>query len=128
MALTAHQFWIFVTGIAPQQMILSRGDGGLFHVHEEVVRGPEYEFVQVTTPPNELIAKITDRMLLLLREDDLDLWLGALRAPLEDVKELIKTTDFDPDEWDISVEDPTKKPPKPRKPKAKTPPPQGDLF
>lgn len=30
--------------------------------------------------------------------------------PLEDVKELIKTHEFDPDEWDTSVEDPTKSP------------------
>ena len=35
---------------------------------------------------------------------------------------------FDPDEWEISVEDPSKKPPRPRKPKAQTPPGQSDLF
>ncbi|MDP3737508.1 MAG: hypothetical protein Q8R02_08960 [Hyphomonadaceae bacterium] len=97
----------------------------------DVGRGAEYEFVQVTTPPNDLLAKITDRMLLLLKEEDLDLWLGALRAPLEDVKELIRTYEFNPDEWDVSVEDPNKKSPRPRKPRSEDksrPDPQGDLF
>lgn len=119
-----------------RQWTIKRKDGkppiiGVIYDVFDVGRGDEYEFVQVTTPPNELIAKITNRMLLLLKEEDLDLWLGALRAPTEDVKELIKTYEFDPDEWDISVEDPSKKPPRPRKPKPKTPArpdPQGDLF
>lgn len=119
-----------------RQWTIKRKDGkpliiGVIYDVFDVGRGAEYEFVQVTTPPNELIAKITDRMLLLLNEEDLDLWLGALRAPLEDVKELIKTTEFNPEEWEISVEDPSKKPPRPRKPKPKTPSrpdPQGGLF
>ncbi len=122
--------------LASRQWTIKRKDGkpliiGVNYDTFDVGRGAEYEFVQVTTPPNDLIAKITDRMLLLLNDDDLDLWRGAIRAPLEDVKALIKTYEFNPDEWDISIEDPNKKPPRPRKPKSKSPnrpEPQGDLF
>ena len=51
----------------------------------------------------------------LLDEDEIELWLGELRAPLEDVKSILRTREFDPAEWDIGPEDPTKKPPRPRK-------------
>ena len=81
----------------------------------EVGNGPEYEYVQVTVPANAAILPITDRMPLILSEDEIELWLGELRAPLEDVKALIRTRKFDPAEWDIGPEDPTKKPPRPRK-------------
>ncbi len=84
----------------------------------DVGRGDEFEYVQVTTPANVLISTITDRMPLLLREDDLELWLGELRAPIEDVMALIKTFAFD-EGWDLTVEDPAKKPPRPRSPKPK---------
>ncbi len=60
-------------------------------------------------------------MLLLLNEDDLELWLGQIRAPLKDIKDLIKTYEFNPGESGISVEDPNTKPPRPRKPKSKPP-------
>lgn len=53
---------------------------------------------------------------------------GGLRAPIEDVKELIKTYEFNLDEWDISGENPNKKPPGPRKPKGKAPSDQTELF
>lgn len=65
-------------------------------------------------------------MPLLLREKDIPLWLGETGAPIEDVKALIKTYEFDPAEWDISIEDPSKKPPRPRKPKSTKQ--QPDLF
>jgi putative SOS response-associated peptidase YedK len=96
----------------------------VFHV--DPARGDEYEFVQVTTPANGVIAPVTDRMPLLLREEDIAVWLGETKAPIEDVKALIKTYEFDPAEWDIWIEDPSKRPPRPRKPKDK--PPQPDLF
>lgn len=116
-----------------RQWTIKRKDGrpliiGVIYDQFDAGRGPEYEFVQITTPPNDLIARITDRMLLLLDEKDIELWLGELRAPLGDVKTLIRTYEFDPDEWDISIEDPTKTPPRPRKPKAKPSPNQSDLF
>ena len=54
-------------------------------------------------------------MRLILEEDEIELWLGELRAPLEDVKALVRTREFNPADWDIGPEDPTKKPPRPRK-------------
>jgi putative SOS response-associated peptidase YedK len=107
-----------------RQWTVRRKDGrpviiGVIYDVFDVGRGNEYEFVQITTPPNEQIAKITDRMLLLLDEDDIELWLGQLRAPIEDVKALIKPRLFNPDEWEIHIEDPSKKPPRPRAPRPK---------
>jgi putative SOS response-associated peptidase YedK len=118
-----------------QQWVMKPKDGkpiiiaviyDMFHV--DPARGDEFEFVQVTTPANASIEPITDRMPLLLREEDVALWLGETNGSIEDVKALIKTFEFDPAEWDIIIEDPSKKPPRPRKPKPKTPEPQGDLF
>ncbi len=115
-----------------RQWVMRRKDGrpliiGVIFDVFDAGRGAEYEFVQITTPANAEIAKITDRMLLLLDENDLELWLGELRAPIEDVKELIRTHEFNPNEWEITIEDPDKKPPRPRR--SKPPPPtQGDLF
>lgn len=87
---------------------------GVIYDTFNVGRGDEYEFVQMTTDANSVIAPVTDRMPLLLDDDDLDLWLGTLRATLEDVMALIKTYKFNPHEWDIWVEDPNKKPPRPQ--------------
>lgn len=88
--------------------------GVIFDIFD-VGKGPEYEFVQVTVPANAILEPISDRMPLILREEDVELWLGELPAPLEDVKALIRTTEFNSDEWDIGPEDPNKKPPRPRK-------------
>jgi putative SOS response-associated peptidase YedK len=77
--------------------------------------GPEHEFVQVTVPANEMIAPITDRMPLILHEDDVALWLGETAAPVEEVMALIRTRPFDPADWDMQIEDPSKKPPRPRR-------------
>lgn len=89
-------------------------------------RGPEREFVQVTTAANPLISRITDRMPLILQPQDWPLWLGEVRAPMIDVKTLVRTFDDD-GAWDMSVEDPRKQPPRPRNPSPK-PPSQGELF
>jgi putative SOS response-associated peptidase YedK len=78
-------------------------------------KGPEYEYAMVTAPANQVLAPIADRMPLVLREDDIELWLGELRAPLEEVKALVRTVEFDEADWDIAVEDPSRKPPTPRK-------------
>jgi putative SOS response-associated peptidase YedK len=89
----------------------------------DVGRGREYEFVQVTTPANAVVAKITDRMPLMLRDPDLPVWLGEEKATIADVKALIRTWE-DCAQWETAVEDPGRKPPRPRNPKPK----QGDLF
>jgi putative SOS response-associated peptidase YedK len=103
-----------------QQWTIKPKDGkpiiiGVIYDEFDVGRGPEYEFAQVTVPANAVISPITDRMPLILREEDVELWLGELRAPITEVRELIKTVEFDEAEWDIGPEDPSKKPPTPRK-------------
>ena len=81
----------------------------------EMGRGPECEFVQVTVPANQLISHITDRMPLLLDgEEDISLWLGESRASIEEVMALIRTREFSSD-WEMDVEDPAKKPPRPKR-------------
>lgn len=115
-----------------QQWTMKRKDGkpiiiGVVYDVFEVGKGQEFEFAQVTVPANSDIARITDRMPLLLREEDVELWLGELRAPIEDVRELIRTVEFDPAEWDIGPEDPDKKPPRPRK-KRRSETDKPDLF
>ena len=75
----------------------------------------QWRLYRNTVPANAEISRITDRMPLILSEEDIELWLGELRAPIEDVKALIRTREFDPAEWNIGPEDPDKKPPRPRK-------------
>lgn len=89
----------------------------------------EFEFVQITVPPNEMLAQITERMPLLLADEDTGLWLGEDRAPVEEVMALIRTRELGSD-WETEIEDPTKKPPRPRRPKSTRPPsaPEPDLF
>jgi putative SOS response-associated peptidase YedK len=83
--------------------------------------GAEPTFVMVTVPPNPLIARITDRMPAILRQDDWGVWLGEVDAPLKDVKALLRTFD-DEGAWEMAEQAPAKS--------AKTtkPKPQGELF
>ena len=83
--------------------------------------GSEPTFVMVTVPPNPLIARITDRMPAILRQDDWGVWLGEVDAPLKDVKALLRTFD-DEGAWEMAEQAPAKS--------AKTakPKPQGELF
>ena len=90
---------------------------GVIYDEFDVGRGLEREFVQVTVPANALISEITDRMPLLLEDEDLPVWLGEVEATEEQLRALIRTMAFD-DRWTMAVEDPSKKPPRPRKPKA----------
>lgn len=70
-------------------------------------RGPEFEFVQITVPPNKMLAPITERMPLLLADEDTGLWLGKDRAPIEEVMALIRTRAFG-SAWEMEIEDPSK--------------------
>lgn len=81
--------------------------------------GSEATFVMATTPPNPLIARITDRMPAVLRQEDWPVWLGETDAPLKDVKALLKMFD-DEGAWEMSEQQAAKKPAKPK--------PQMDLF
>ncbi|MEI7790368.1 MAG: SOS response-associated peptidase family protein [Alphaproteobacteria bacterium] len=64
-------------------------------------------FVMVTTPPNPLIAKITDRMPAVIQRSDWAMWLGEEPASLEQIKAILL-----PQEGDWSME-PEKKPKQP---------------
>lgn len=83
--------------------------------------GSEVTFVMVTTPPNPLIARITDRMPAILHQQDWAAWLGETDASLKDVKALLKMFD-DEGAWEMS-EQASSKPAT----RAKTKP-QMDLF
>jgi putative SOS response-associated peptidase YedK len=115
-----------------QQWTMRPKDGkpvliGVIYDVFNVGNGEEFEFAQVTVPANAEISRITDRMPLILDEADIELWLGETRAPTEEVKALIRTREFDPAEWEIGPEDPSKKPPRPRK-KRKSEIDRPDLF
>jgi putative SOS response-associated peptidase YedK len=75
-------------------------------------------FIQITTPANPLISRITDRMPAILRQQDWPVWLGEVDAPLKDVKALLCTFD-DQDNWEIMEHAPAK---------SSKPKPQMDLF
>jgi putative SOS response-associated peptidase YedK len=81
--------------------------------------GSEATFVMVTTPPNPLIARITDRMPAILRQEDWAVWFGETDASLKDVKALLRTFDDD-GAWEMSEQQAAKKVAKPK--------PQMDLF
>lgn len=56
-------------------------------------------FVMVTTPPNPLIATVTDRMPAIVRREDWPLWLGETDVPLAQVKAILRTYSGD---WDMA--------------------------
>jgi putative SOS response-associated peptidase YedK len=91
---------------------------GVIYDTSNVGGGPEYEYVQVTTPANAVIGKVTDRMPLVLRPEDVAVWLGETDAGEDEVRALIRTMEFG-EGWDAAPEDPTKQPPRPRRPKGK---------
>ncbi len=72
-------------------------------------------FVQVTTPANPLIAKITDRMPAILKPEDWPVWLGETDASLAEVKGVLRSF-HDEGRWTMRPEDASKKPPRPRNP------------
>lgn len=81
-------------------------------------------FIQVTTPANALISRITDRMPAILPREAWATWLGETGAPLAEVKALLRTFD-DGGSWTMTEQTSAKRAqsPKPSKPKA-----QQDLF
>ena len=65
-------------------------------------------FVMVTTPPNTLIASVTDRMPAVLAPEDWPLWLGEIDAPTAQLKSVLRTRSGD---WSIAEQE---KPPRPK--------------
>jgi putative SOS response-associated peptidase YedK len=57
-------------------------------------------FVMVTTPPNELVGRITDRMPAVLPCEAWDRWLGLTDASPQELKTLLQTFD-DNGDWDM---------------------------
>lgn len=81
---------------------------------EEWRNGPEtlLTFVQVTTPANPLISRITDRMPAILAREAWAAWLGETDAPIAYVKALLRTYD-DGGTWTLTEQSPAK--PRPAK-------------
>lgn len=63
-----------------------------------------WTFVMVTTPPNPLIARITDRMPAIVCADDWPVWLGESDASLAEVNDVLRTFD-DAGAWEMAPED-----------------------
>lgn len=78
-------------------------------------------FIQVTTPANLLISRITDRMPAILNEEDWPLWLGETSAGPADVKAVLRTFEDDGN-WTMTEQEPS------RKVRPRSPPPQQRLF
>lgn len=93
-------------------------------IGEEWTHGAEslQTFVMVTTPPNALISRITDRMPAILPREAWPVWLGERHASLDDVKGLLQTYE-DGGAWTMT-EQASSKPRRPPKP----PSAQQDLF
>jgi putative SOS response-associated peptidase YedK len=70
---------------------------------EEWTYGKEtlWTFVQVTTPANPLLTRITDRMPAVLTPDAWSIWLGETPASLSEVKALLQTFDDDGN-WEMA--------------------------
>lgn len=90
-------------------------------IGEEWTHGAEslQTFVMVTTPPNALISRITDRMPAILPREAWPVWLGERHASLDAVKGLLQTYE-DGGAWTMTEHASSK----PRRP----PSAQQDLF
>jgi putative SOS response-associated peptidase YedK len=106
-----------------KQWVIRRKDRQFIHIAviwEEWMgdNGAEPTFVMATTPPNPLIAGVTDRMPAILRQEDWPAWLGETDASPADAKALLKMFD-DEGAWEISEQVSAK---------TSKPKPQMDLF
>jgi putative SOS response-associated peptidase YedK len=95
-------------------------------IFEEWHNGPEtlLTFVMVTTPPNALIARITDRMPAILPREAWATWLGETDASLAEVKALLQMFD-DGGSWTMEPQTTGRPARAPKQPKQKA---QGELF
>ncbi len=82
---------------------------------------PVQTFVQVTTPANTLISRITDRMPAILPRKVWPIWLGETQAALDDIKALLLPFD-DNGGWRMREQSPS------RLAKPKPPDSQQSLF
>lgn len=112
-----------------KQWVITPNDGqpiAIAVIAEEWRNGHEVlqTFVQVTTPANMLISRITDRMPAILPRETWPVRLGETDAPLGDVKALLQTYE-DGGNWTMTEQEANKRA---RPPKATKPNPQQSLF
>lgn len=113
-----------------KQWVITPNDGqpiAIAVVCEEWRNGTEVlqTFVQVTTPANVLISRITDRMPAILPREAWPVWLGETEAGLDQVKALLQTFEDD-GAWMIAEQEVNKRAHSPKS--TKPPPAQGSLF
>jgi putative SOS response-associated peptidase YedK len=109
-----------------KQWVVTPNDGqhiAIAVIFEEWHNGPEslLTFVMVTTPPNALLGRITDRMPAILPREAWPTWLGETVSSLAEVKALLQSYE-DGSAWTIEPQQQSRAP-RPRKEKA-----QGELF
>jgi putative SOS response-associated peptidase YedK len=108
-----------------RQWVITPNDGepvAIAVIFEEWRNGADtlLTFVMVTTPPNTLIARITDRMPAILPRPAWPAWLGETDASPAEVKALLQTYD-DGGTWTMQPQASSRPAPKP-------PSTQGSLF
>lgn len=96
-----------------KQWVITPNDGkpiAIAVICEKWTNGEENldTFIQVTTPANLLISKITDRMPAILRPEDWEVWLGERQGGPEDVKMVLRTF-HDGGNWTMTEQAPTRK-------------------
>jgi putative SOS response-associated peptidase YedK len=110
-----------ITPTKTEQYILTPKDGqpcAIAVIWERWVepRGGELlTFAMITTPPNELISTITDRMPAVLPESDWPKWLGEKPATAEELKAILRSSDRDLDMHKAGKSSPPPKPPNAKK-------------
>lgn len=117
-------------GSKTKQWVITPQDGqpiAIAVICEKWTNGTEAleTFVQVTTPANALISRITDRMPAILPRETWPVWLGETWAPPQEIKALLETHE-DNGNWTM-----TEQPARPRPPRSPKPPrqdPQRGLF
>jgi putative SOS response-associated peptidase YedK len=92
-----------------RQWVITPRDGqpvAIAVICERWENGPEVldTFIMVTTPPNALIARITDRMPGILPREAWPIWLGETEAPLAEVRAVLRTFD-DGGNWTMTEQD-----------------------
>lgn len=108
-----------------KQWVVTPKDGqpiAIAVICEEWHNGAEtlWTFVQVTTPANTLISRITDRMPAILLRETWPVWLGETGASLDEVKAVLCTYE-DGGNWMMTEQAPSR----PRQPRPKA---QQELF
>lgn len=95
-----------------KQWVITPNDGmpiAIAVICEKWTNGAEEldTFIQVTTPANPLIGKITDRMPAILQPEDWEVWLGEREGGPADIKMVLRTY-HESGNWKITEQAPTR--------------------